>query len=49
MVFELYSISGNKKRIIAGGGRYDNLLKNLGSKNSIPAAGFAIKTSQLII
>ena len=49
MVFELYSTSGNKKRIIAGGGRYDNLLKNLGSKNSIPAAGFAIKTSQLII
>ena len=43
IVFEVFS--GNKE--IARGGRYDNLLKSLGSKRDIPAVGAAINLENL--
>ena len=45
MVFEI-SASKNKQEI-ARGGRYDNLLKSLGSKKSISAVGAAINLNNL--
>ena len=45
MVFEI-SASKNKQKI-ARGGRYDDLLKNLGSKKNIPAVGAAIYLDNL--
>ena len=43
IVFEVFS--GNKE--IARGGRYDDLLKSLGSKKNIPAVGAAINLKNL--
>jgi len=40
-VFEAQAISGNLKRAILGGGRYDNLLADVGG-DPIPAVGFAM-------
>ena len=45
MVFEI-SASKNKQEI-ARGGRYDDLLKSLGSKKNIPAVGAAIHLNNL--
>ena len=45
MVFEI-SASKNKQEI-ARGGRYDDLLKSLGSKKNIPAVGAAIYLNNL--
>jgi len=45
MVFEI-SASKNKQEI-ARGGRYDDLLKSLGSKKNIPAVGAAINLNNL--
>ena len=45
MVFEI-STSKNKQEI-ARGGRYDDLLKSLGSKKNIPAVGAAIHLNNL--
>ena len=45
MVFEI-STSKNKQEI-ARGGRYDDLLKSLGSKKNIPAVGAAIYLNNL--
>ena len=45
IVFEI-SASKNKQKI-ARGGRYDDLLKNLGSKKNIPAVGAAIYLDNL--
>ena len=44
IVFEVYNSS---KKEIARGGRYDNLLKSLGSKKNIPAVGAAINLNNL--
>ena len=44
MVFEIYNSS---KKEIARGGRYDGLLKSLGSKKNIPAVGAAINLNNL--
>ena len=45
MVFEIFA-SKNKQEI-ARGGRYDDLLKSLGSKKNIPAVGAAIYLNNL--
>ena len=44
IVFEIYNSS---KKEIARGGRYDDLLKNLGSKKNISAVGAAINLNNL--
>ncbi len=41
MVFEVFDASGENKRSLAGGGRYDNLLSMFGGE-PIPCVGFAI-------
>ena len=46
IVFEIYNSS---KKEIARGGRYDGLLKNLGSKKNISAVGAAINLNNLQI
>ena len=40
-VFEAFDISGGVRRSILGGGRYDNLLRDVGGE-PIPAVGFAM-------
>jgi histidyl-tRNA synthetase len=40
-VFEAFDISGGVRRAILGGGRYDNLLGDVGGE-SLPAVGFAM-------
>jgi histidyl-tRNA synthetase len=40
-VFEAYAISGGVRRAILGGGRYDNLLVDVGGEQ-LPAVGFAM-------
>jgi histidyl-tRNA synthetase len=40
-VFEAFETSGSLKRAILGGGRYDNLLADVGGQ-SLPAVGFAM-------
>jgi histidyl-tRNA synthetase len=40
-VFEAFETSGSLKRAILGGGRYDNLLSDVGGK-PLPATGFAM-------
>lgn len=40
-VFEIYSEKEGRDFVVAGGGRYDSLVKNLGGPD-IPAVGFAI-------
>ena len=45
MVFEILAVKN--KNEIARGGRYDNLLKSLGSKKNISAVGAAINLNNL--
>jgi histidyl-tRNA synthetase len=40
-VFEAYDLSGDIRRSILGGGRYNNLLSDVGGE-SLPAVGFAM-------
>ena len=40
-VFEAFDVSGSVRRAILGGGRYDNLLKDVGGE-PLPAVGFAM-------
>jgi histidyl-tRNA synthetase len=40
-VFEAYELSGSLRRAILGGGRYDNLLANVGGR-PLPSVGFAM-------
>jgi len=40
-VFEAYDVSGSVRRAIFGGGRYDNLLSDVGGE-PLPAVGFAM-------
>lgn len=48
IVFECVDNSGRTQDAYCGGGRYDDLATNLGSKNPVPAAGFAIGVERLI-
>ena len=48
VVFECVDNSGRTQDSYCGGGRYDDLATNLGSKNPVPAAGFAIGVERLI-
>lgn len=48
VVFECVDNSGRSQDSFCGGGRYDDLATHLGSKNPVPAAGFAIGVERLI-
>ncbi len=48
VVFECVDNSGRSQDSYCGGGRYDDLATSLGSKNTVPAAGFAIGVERLI-
>ena len=48
VVFECVDNSGRTQDSFCGGGRYDDLATSLGSKNPVPAAGFAIGVERLI-
>mgnify|MGYP000210772250 CR=1 FL=1 len=47
-VFEIYSEKEGRDFVIAGGGRYDYLVKNLGGPD-IPAVGFAIGCERTVV
>lgn len=47
-VFELWSRDAEGPVQVAGGGRYDTLLENLGAKRAIPAIGYAIRTERVL-
>lgn len=47
-VFELRVEALGASRQVAGGGRYDGLLKSLGSPRNVPAVGCAVRTERLL-
>jgi ATP phosphoribosyltransferase regulatory subunit len=47
-VFEMWSRDAEGDVQVAGGGRYDTLLKQLGAKRAIPAVGCAIRTERVL-
>ncbi len=47
-VFELWSRDAEGAVQVAGGGRYDTLLEQLGAKHHIPAIGCAIRTERVM-
>lgn len=47
-VFELWSKDAEGPVQVAGGGRYDTLLENLGAKRPVPAIGYAIRTERVL-
>jgi ATP phosphoribosyltransferase regulatory subunit len=47
-VYELWSRDAEGAVQIAGGGRYDTLLEQLGSKRPVPAVGFTIRTERVL-
>jgi histidyl-tRNA synthetase len=47
-VFELWARDADGPVQVAGGGRYDMLLKTLGSANDIPAVGCAIRDEHVL-
>jgi len=47
-VFELWTRDAEGPVQVAGGGRYDTLLEQLGAKRSIPAIGVAIRTERVL-
>jgi ATP phosphoribosyltransferase regulatory subunit len=47
-VFELWSRDAEGPVQIAGGGRYDTLLKMLGARSSVPAVGCAIRSERVL-
>ncbi len=47
-VFEMWARDAEGAVQIAGGGRYDTLLEQLGAKRSIPAVGCAIRTERVL-
>jgi ATP phosphoribosyltransferase regulatory subunit len=47
-VFELWSKDAEGAVQIAGGGRYDTLLKMLGAKSEVPAVGCAIRGERVL-
>jgi ATP phosphoribosyltransferase regulatory subunit len=46
-VFQIEATAGNHSVAVAGGGRYDNLLSDLGATHPTPATGFAIHTERV--
>ncbi len=46
-VFQIEATAGNHAVTVAGGGRYDNLLADLGATQPTPATGFAIHTERV--
>ena len=48
VVFECVDNSGRTQDAYCGGGRYDGLATSLGSKNPVPAVGFALGIERLI-
>ncbi len=48
VVFECVDNSGRTQDAYCGGGRYDGLATSLGSKNPVPAVGFAMGVERLI-
>ncbi len=46
-VFQIDKDTHNTPLTVAGGGRYDNLLKDLGASTSVPAVGCAIHTERV--
>ena len=48
LVFEFHVPSLGAMSQVAGGGRYDHLLKRLGAPQDIPAVGCAIRTERII-
>lgn len=47
-VFEMWSRDAEGPVQVAGGGRYDTLLEQLGARKSIPAIGCAIRTERVL-
>lgn len=47
MVFEIYDTKLGVERKLCGGGRYDDLVISLGSKQEIPATGFSYMMEEL--
>jgi histidyl-tRNA synthetase len=47
MTFNIQVKVNKKKLIFLSGGRFDNLIKNLGNKTDLPAVGAAINRSIL--
>lgn len=47
-VFQIEANTGNGPVSVAGGGRYDNLLRDIGAPSAIPAVGCAIHTERLL-
>jgi ATP phosphoribosyltransferase regulatory subunit len=47
-VFELWSRDAEGRVQVAGGGRYDTLLRTLGAKKDIPAVGCAIRSERVL-
>jgi ATP phosphoribosyltransferase regulatory subunit len=47
-VFEMWSRDAEGDVQVAGGGRYDTLLQQLGAKRAIPAVGCAIRTERVL-
>ena len=47
LVFQIEA-GGDKTSPIAGGGRYDGLLRSVGAKVDVPAVGSAIHTERLL-
>jgi ATP phosphoribosyltransferase regulatory subunit len=47
-VFELWARDAEGPVQVAGGGRYDTLMEQLGAKKSIPAIGVAIRTERVL-
>jgi ATP phosphoribosyltransferase regulatory subunit len=47
-VFELWARDSEGPVQVAGGGRYDTLMEQLGAKKSIPAIGVAIRTERVL-
>jgi ATP phosphoribosyltransferase regulatory subunit len=46
-VFQIEASAGNEPVAVAGGGRYDNLLADLGAPITIPAVGCAVHTERV--
>jgi ATP phosphoribosyltransferase regulatory subunit len=47
-VFQIDVPYKNRKKQIVGGGRYDNLLSDIGAPEPVPAVGFAIHSERLV-
>jgi ATP phosphoribosyltransferase regulatory subunit len=48
LVFEIFAPSHGRQSAVAGGGRYDGLMRSAGAKADVPAVGGAIHTERLL-